>query len=437
MAVGPCDVAETCNGTSIGCPPDALAPSGTVCRPVAGTCDVAETCNGSAVACPANTFRPAGTLCRAAIGVCDIAESCTGNAAACPADAFVAAGTVCAPAACVGPSTVNPADVCNGMGVCVDSGEQSCGNYLCASNSCPGACTFDTQCVATAFCNGVACLAKGNVGDPCTLHKGCFTGACIGGVCRNDADNDGVADEDDNCPLDADSTQVDTDADGQGDACDPDDDNDGDLDSADNCPIVANPGQEDSDGNGIGDACACDNPPKPDSTPCDDGNACTLTDTCQSQECAPGVEFVCPQPPTIECKNAVCVPATGACELYNKVDGAPCPNGVCIAGGCFDESATTSASSSSSSGTGGSMDVGGAGGTGVGGAGGIGGSGGTGGAGAVTSGSAGPVEAAEPLRIHGSGCTIGRGSGRSPAWLLLGLLLAARRRGRIQGRRAS
>ncbi|MEZ5031723.1 MAG: thrombospondin type 3 repeat-containing protein, partial [Saprospiraceae bacterium] len=48
--------------------------------------------------------------------------------------------------------------------------------------------------------------------------------------CR-DADNDGVCDDDDNCPSLANADQADNDGDGEGDACDDDDDNDGILDA--------------------------------------------------------------------------------------------------------------------------------------------------------------------------------------------------------------
>ena len=45
-------------------------------------------------------------------------------------------------------------------------------------------------------------------------------------VCAADQDGDGVPDDIDNCPLDYNPDQTDTDDDGSGDACDPDDDND-------------------------------------------------------------------------------------------------------------------------------------------------------------------------------------------------------------------
>lgn len=70
-----------------------------------------------------------------------------------------------------------------------------------------------------------------------------------------DGDDDGIADQDDNCPDDANPDQDDTDQDGVGDLCDGDDDNDGHPDIADNCPTTPNRVQSDSDDNGHGDAC--------------------------------------------------------------------------------------------------------------------------------------------------------------------------------------
>jgi len=47
-------VAETCDGVGNGCPPDALAAAGEVCRPAANACDFEETCDGVSAACPAD-----------------------------------------------------------------------------------------------------------------------------------------------------------------------------------------------------------------------------------------------------------------------------------------------------------------------------------------------------------------------------------------------
>ncbi len=80
-----------------------------------------------------------------------------------------------------------------------------------------------------------------------------------------DSDGDGIGDSRDNCPavfnpadmkLDRDNpVQIDTDADGAGDACDPDDDGDGVDDVADTCPLTQNGDQLDRDADGLGDAC--------------------------------------------------------------------------------------------------------------------------------------------------------------------------------------
>lgn len=77
-------------------------------------------------------------------------------------------------------------------------------------------------------------------------------------VLNPDFDGDGVPDDADNCPLAANGDQLDSDADGLGDACDPDRDNDAAEDVVDNCPLVPNAGQEDIDGDGFGDACDID-----------------------------------------------------------------------------------------------------------------------------------------------------------------------------------
>jgi hypothetical protein len=109
-AAGSCDLAETCTGRDVACPPDVHQPAGIVCRPVAGDCDVAEACDGTSAACPNDRFKPSTATCRAPAGVCDVAETCSGNGPGCGPDAVAPATTVCRRA--VDPCDVD--DTCDG-----------------------------------------------------------------------------------------------------------------------------------------------------------------------------------------------------------------------------------------------------------------------------------------------------------------------------------
>lgn len=98
-------------------------------------------------------------------------------------------------------------------------------------------------------------------GDACDLEFA--LSPCCGEECNLDSDGDGLSDVLDLCPWTFDSDPLgnqDQDGDGVGDACDTRTDFDGDgvEDEVDNCPRLANPGQENSDagpGDIWGDAC--------------------------------------------------------------------------------------------------------------------------------------------------------------------------------------
>jgi len=68
-----------------------------------------------------------------------------------------------------------------------------------------------------------------------------------------DDDRDGVANDADNCPSNANESQRDTDGDGNGDACDADDDNDGLSDDVEE-ELGSDPTKRDTDGDGVADA---------------------------------------------------------------------------------------------------------------------------------------------------------------------------------------
>src|SRR3989338_8425402 len=100
--------------------------------------------------------------------------------------------------------------------------------------------------------------------DPnvCSDSKDCDEGKeCLFGICseastsENDADNDGILDNADNCPSVANPKQTDTDKDGLVNSCDDESDGDGIINEQDNCYYTPNADQADKDNDGEGDAC--------------------------------------------------------------------------------------------------------------------------------------------------------------------------------------
>ena len=84
----------------------------------------------------------------------------------------------------------------------------------------------------------------------------------------------------------------------------------------------------------------CSNPAKPNGTTCNDGDACTQTDTCQAGVCTGSNDVICTA--SDQCHNAgTCDPSTGQCSNPNKPNGTTCNDGsacttvdVCTAGVC-------------------------------------------------------------------------------------------------------
>ena len=109
----------------------------------------------------------------------------------------------------------------------------------------------------------------------------------IGDACEDDTDGDGIPDDTDNCPLVPNVDQLDSNGDGIGDACTDDEDGDGIPDDTDNCPITPNPGQEDGDGDGVGDV--CDNCPLVANPGQEDADANTIGDVCEDDDDGDGI----------------------------------------------------------------------------------------------------------------------------------------------------
>lgn len=89
----------------------------------------------------------------------------------------------------------------------------------------------------------------------------------------------------------------------------------------------------------------CSNPAKADNATCDDGNACTQTDTCQSGQCVGANPKTCVAQD--QCHGAgACDPATGDCSSPQLADETPCEDGLfctkmawCQQGACVRQTA--------------------------------------------------------------------------------------------------
>ena len=228
---------------------------------------------------------------------------------------------VCLAGVCTGtnPVTCTPLDQCHNAGTCDP------GTGVCSDPAKP---------------DGTAC----NDGQYCNVGEACVSGVCTGGTPRNcsafdDQCNQGACDDvGDTCYADP--------VPKNGDPCD-----DSDLcTQTDTCqlgvcegsdPVVCTPLTQCHNA-GVCDPATglCSNPPKADGTPCNDADACTQTDTCQSGACTGSDPVVCT--PLDQCHDAgVCNPSTGICTDPPKTDGSACDNGefctvndICTGGVC-------------------------------------------------------------------------------------------------------
>jgi hypothetical protein len=72
----------------------------------------------------------------------------------------------------------------------------------------------------------------------------------------------------------------------------------------------------------------CTSTALPDGTSCNDGSACTQTDTCQAGVCVGSNPVECqPPPPGAECQPAACNPTDGQCVMVPAPDGTSCSDG--------------------------------------------------------------------------------------------------------------
>ncbi|XP_078573546.1 uncharacterized protein LOC144860252 [Branchiostoma floridae x Branchiostoma japonicum] len=172
-----------------------------------------------------------------------------------------------------------------------EEGQSSCKSCPAGTNAVFRGAKNITDCNARCVGDEAPCtkceLGRGSFHCKCDKDNG-WSGSSDGLVCGRDDDMDGFSDVPiscgnetcivDNCPGISNEGQLDSDGNGVGDDCEDDKDNDGVPNDQDNCPLVPNPDQTDSDGDGVGSMCDnCVSTPNPDQANSDDtvaGDVC-------------------------------------------------------------------------------------------------------------------------------------------------------------------
>ena len=321
-AAGPCRGVGACDPANGECTSPAL-PDGSSCDD-GNACTRADACigggcvGGSPVTCTASSPCREIGICNPATGACS--DPAKPDGTACSDGNGCTATDVCLAGVCTAgaPVTCPPADSCHEAGICdaqtgtctivpkADGAPCSDGNACTAADSCQtGACVAGTAvvcapagpCRDAGVCNpatGACAAANRPDGTSCSDGNACTHGdACQAGACRPGEPLTCAAA--DSCHSDG--------------ACDP----------------------------ATG---TCSAPTRPDGTACDDGNPCTIAETCQAGACGGATPVVCA--PVDGCHAAGnCDPLTGLCSNPNQPDGIGCNDGdactrgdACHAGSC-------------------------------------------------------------------------------------------------------
>ncbi|MFO0586909.1 MAG: hypothetical protein U0441_05195 [Polyangiaceae bacterium] len=351
-----CTKTDTCqSGACVGASPvtcaapDACHDAGT-CNPATGTCSNPNKADGSTCddgnACTATDTCQSGACVGASPVICTASDACHDAGTCNPATGMCTNPNKANGSACDDGNPCTKTDACQ-SGLCLGTNPVIC----TASDACHNAGTCDP---ATGMCsnpnkaNGSPC----NDGNACTKTDVCQLGACIGtnpvtctasnachdvgtcnpatGVCSNPNKADGSPCNDSNACTATDTCQSGTCIGASPVVCT----------ASDACHNA---------GSCIPATGACTNPIKANGTSCSDGNACTQTDTCQSGACVGGSSVNCGA--SDPCHVAgTCNPATGVCSNPNKADGSACNDfnactqtDTCQSGACVGANPVTCA----------------------------------------------------------------------------------------------
>ncbi len=288
------------------------------------TCDtlIGECVAGAVVDCTSSDDACNTGACDPATGAC--VKVAVSDGTACDDASICTQGDVCSDGVCQGVAT--PCD--DGKACTVDSCSERAGGCVFDASAC--GCTADAQCDDGNPCNGV---------ETCDLSAGqCKSGAAVSCVHLDDACNLGVCSP--STGQCAKSPKANGLACNDGNACTQTDQCQSGVCTGSN-PVVCT-AQSQCHQVGVCDAATgvCSNPVKTNGSSCNDGNACTQTDSCQNGACVGSNLKSCTA--LSQCHNAgVCNTVTGACSTPLKPNGSACDDDdactasdVCSSGTC-------------------------------------------------------------------------------------------------------
>jgi hypothetical protein len=169
-------------------------------------------------------------------------------------------------------------------------------------------CDDGNGCTKSDTCSNGTCIGTNPV--VCTALDQCHTvGMCekTTGLCSNPAKIDGIACNDSNACTRSDTCQAGTCAGGN--------------------PVICTASNQCHDAGTCNPSNGtCSNPTKPNGATCNDGNACTRTDSCTNGNCVGGNTVACTA--LDQCHTAgTCSPTTGLCSNPAKSNGTACNDG--------------------------------------------------------------------------------------------------------------
>lgn len=280
---GDCDLAESCDGSSVSCPNNQMKSVGTICRAASADCDEVEYCSGVSPLCPSDNLMSAGTPCRGRQGSCDVPEICDGTSAACPDNQLMAPNTICRHSS--GPCDV--AEVCDGQ-------NGACPIDLMVNSGTPCRPAIGS-CDLTEACDGMNALCplneKKTLGQACRESEGeCDKEEVCSGI-STDCPEDQNAESGFVCRAASGRCDAAEKCDGQGKSCP------GDLYLSTEAVCRSAESSCDLDEHCSGDSIDCpEDFFEPDGQACDDQDRCTGDDACVLGQCLGG-EDICKDDP--------------------------------------------------------------------------------------------------------------------------------------------